>query len=241
MNPDRTKSDVLVIDDEPQIRRLLRLTLSDAGYAVREAATGQAGLDEIARHSPDAVILDLGLPDLSGVEVLKRLREKHAVPVLILSVFGQEARKVAALDAGADDYLTKPFGDGELLARLRAQLRRIKPAVATNTFCFGAIEVDLTHRQVSKAGSPVKLTAMEYALLMLFITHRDKALTHRSILRELWGPHAERQTHYLRTYMLRLRRKLEDDLDAPQFFQTESGIGYRFVSAPRNGASVADS
>ena len=240
MDPDRTKSDVLVIDDEPQLRRLLRLTLVDAGYTVREAATGQGGLDEIARLSPDAIVLDLGLPDLSGVEVLKRLRENHAVPVLILSVFGEEARKVAALDAGADDYLTKPFGDGELLARLRAQLRRIKPAVATNTFCFGTIEVDLTHRRVLKAGSPVKLTAMEYALLMLFITHRDKALTHRLILRELWGSHAERQTHYLRTYMLRLRRKLEDDLDAPQFFQTESGIGYRFVSSPPNVASIPD-
>jgi two-component system KDP operon response regulator KdpE len=240
MDPDRTTSDVLVIDDEPQLRRLLRLTLVDAGYTVREAATGQGGLDEIARLSPDAIVLDLGLPDLSGVEVLKRLRENHAVPVLILSVFGEEARKVAALDAGADDYLTKPFGDGELLARLRAQLRRIKPAVATNTFCFGTIEVDLTHRRVLKAGSPVKLTAMEYALLMLFITHRDKALTHRLILRELWGSHAERQTHYLRTYMLRLRRKLEDDLDAPQFFQTESGIGYRFVSSPPNVASIPD-
>ena len=240
MDPDRTKSDVLVIDDEPQLRRLLRLTLVDAGYTVREAATGQGGLDEIARLSPDAIVLDLGLPDLSGVEVLKRLRENHAVPVLILSVFGEEARKVAALDAGADDYLSKPFGDGELLARLRAQLRRIKPAVATNTFCFGTIEVDLTRRRVLKAESPVKLTAMEYALLMLFITHRDKALTHRLILRELWGSHAERQTHYLRTYMLRLRRKLEDDLDAPQFFQTESGIGYRFVSSPPNVASIPD-
>jgi two-component system KDP operon response regulator KdpE len=232
MNNDFSKPEILVIDDEPQLRRLLRLTLEDAGYAVREAGTGQAGLDEIVRHSPDAVVLDLGLPDLPGVEVLKRLREWNSVPVLILSVFGQEGSKVAGLDAGADDYLTKPFGDAELLARLRAQLRRIRPAVSTNTFHFGTIEVDFSLRRVMKSGRPVKLTSKEYALLNLFITHRDKALTHRQLLRELWGPKAELQTHYLRTYMLRLRRKLEDDLDAPRFFQTESGIGYRFVSAP---------
>ena len=231
MNTDPTKSAVLVIDDEVQIRRLLRLTLEDAGYAVREAETGQAGLREVAREAPDAVILDLGLPDVPGVEVLSRLRLQSAIPVLILSVFGQEGSKIAGLDAGADDYLTKPFGDGELLARLRALLRRIKPAVASNVFGFGDIEVDLERRRVTKHGGVVKLTSMEYALLQLFITHRDKALTHRQILRELWGPKAEGQTHYLRTYMMRLRRKLEDELDVPRYFQTESGIGYRFVSA----------
>ena len=232
MSADPTKSDVLVIDDEAQIRRLLRLTLEDADYAVREAATGQAGLDEVARRNPDAIILDLGLPDLPGAEVLQRLREWNPVPVLILSVFGQEGSKIAGLDAGADDYLTKPFGSGELLARLRALLRRVKPAVASNTFRFDAVEIDFSRRLVTKAGRPVKLTAMEYALLKLFVTHHDKALTHRQILRELWGPKAELQTHYLRTYMLRLRRKLEDDLDAPKYFQTESGVGYRFVSEP---------
>lgn len=232
MSADPTKSDVLVIDDEAQIRRLLRLTLEDAGYTVREAATGQAGLDEVARRPPEAVILDLGLPDLPGAAVLQRLREWNPVPVLILSVFGQEGSKIAGLDAGADDYLTKPFGGGELLARLRALLRRVKPAVASNTFRFDAVEIDFTRRLVTKAGRPVKLTAMEYALLKLFVTHHDKALTHRQILRELWGPKAELQTHYLRTYMLRLRRKLEDDLDAPKYFQTESGVGYRFVSEP---------
>ena len=232
MNADPTKSEVLVIDDEIQIRRLLRLTLEEAGYAVREAETGQAGLQEMTREAPDAVILDLGLPDVPGVEVLSRLRLRSAIPVLILSVFGQEGSKIAGLDAGADDYLTKPFGDGELLARLRALLRRIKPAVASNAFGFGAIEVDLERRRVTKDGRVVKLTSMEYALLQLFITHRDKALTHRQILRELWGPKAEGQTHYLRTYMMRLRRKLEDEIDAPRYFQTESGIGYRFVSEP---------
>jgi len=232
MTTDPPRFEVLVIDDEVQIRRLLRLTLEEAGYAVREAATGQAGQNEVLRHNPDAIILDLGLPDQSGVEVLRRLREWNAVPVLILSVFGQEGSKIAGLDAGADDYLTKPFGGGELLARLRALLRRIKPAVATSSFRFGRVEVDFAHRRVKKDGQPLKLTSMEYALLQLFITHRDKVLTHRQILRDLWGTKAEGQTHYLRTYMLRLRRKLEDDLDAPKYFQTESGVGYRFLSEP---------
>ena len=232
MSADLTKPELLVIDDEVQIRWLLRLTLEDAGYLVREAETAKAGLEEVNRAAPDAVILDLGLPDLTGGEVLALLRQKTALPVLILSVFGQESSKIAALDAGADDYLTKPFSGGELLARLRALLRRIKPAVASNTFRFGSVEVDLARRRVTKEGRTVRLTTMEYALLQLFITHRDKALTHRQILCELWGPKAEGQTHYLRTYMMRLRRKIEDEIDAPKYFQTESGIGYRFVSEP---------
>ncbi len=235
MSTDPTKPEILVIEDEVQIRRLLRLTLEEAGYAMREAETGRAGLDEVLRHMPDAVILDLGLPDQPGIEVLKQLREWNPVPVLILSVFGQEGSKIAGLDAGADDYLTKPFGGGELLARLRALLRRIKPAVATSSFRFGRVEVDFAHRRVKKDGHALKLTSMEYALLQLFITHRDKVLTHRQILRDLWGAKAEGQTHYLRTYVLRLRRKLEDDLDAPKFFQTESGIGYRFVCEADEG------
>lgn len=231
MNDDTTRAKVLVIDDEPQIRRLLKLTLEDVGYVVSEADCGAKGLAAALEGTPDLVILDLGLPDMSGVEVLRKLRESKAIPVLILSVFGQEGSKVAALDAGADDYLTKPFGDGELLARLRALLRRIKPAVASNTFRFGDVEIDFAKRRVTRAGSVVKLTATEYALLQLFITHRDKAISHRYLLTELWGPKAENQTHYLRTYMMRLRRKL-DELDAPKYFQTESGIGYRFVSEP---------
>ncbi len=229
MSASPIKAEILVIDDEVQIRRLLRLILEEAGYAVREAGTAKAGQEEVLRRNPDAIILDLGLPDQPGVEVLRQLREWNPVPVLILSVFGQEGSKIAGLDAGADDYLTKPFGDGELLARLRALLRRVKPAVAKSKFHFGRVEVDVARRRVTKAGQPLKLTSMEYALLQLFIAHRDKVLTHRQILRELWGPKAEGQTHYLRTYMLRLRRKLEDDLDAPKYFQTESGIGYRFL------------
>jgi two-component system KDP operon response regulator KdpE len=230
MTTDPTRSEILIIDDEAQIRRLLRLTLEEAGYTVREAETGRGGQHEVLHHKPDAVILDLGLPDQPGLEVLKQLREWNPVPVLILSVFGQEGNKIAGLDAGADDYLTKPFGGGELLARLRALLRRIKPAVATSSFRFGGVDVDLARRRVKKDGQVIKLTSTEYALLQLFITHHDKVLTHRQILRELWGTKAEGQTHYLRTYMLRLRRKLEDDLDTPRYFQTESGIGYRFLS-----------
>lgn len=232
MNADAAKPEILVIDDEAQIRRLVRMTLEEAGYSVREAETGRTGLEETQNRPLSAVILDLGLPDITGVEVLAAIRKTSAVPVLILSVFGQESSKIAALDAGADDYLTKPFGNGELLARLRALLRRIRPAVATNVFRFGPVEVDLARRRILKEGRAVKLTSMEYALLQLFITHRDKALTHRQILTELWGPKAEGQTHYLRTYMMRLRRKLEDEVDTPRYFQTESGIGYRFVTEP---------
>ena len=232
MRTDPAKSEVLVIDDETQIRRLLRLSLEDAGYLVREADSGEAGLGEVSREAPDAIILDLGLPDIHGVEVLSRLRQKSPIPVMILTVRDREADKIAGLDAGADDYLTKPVGDGELLARLRALLRRIKPAVASNAFKFGLVEVDLARRRVAREGKPVKLTAIEYALLQMFITHRDKVLTHRQILRELWGPKAGEQTHYLRIYVMRLRHKLEEHLDEPRHFQTESGVGYRFVGDP---------
>jgi two-component system KDP operon response regulator KdpE len=236
MITDSGKSAVLVIDDEPQIRRLVRFVLEDAGYVVREAGTGDAGQNDAVRYPPDAIILDLGLPDKSGLEVLKELRAWNTAPVLILSVLDQEGRKIAGLDAGADDYLTKPFGAGELVARIRALLRRIKPSVSSSKFQFGSIEVDVAGRRVKKAGQVVRLTSIEYALLQLFILHRDKVLTHRQILREIWGAKAETQTHYLRTYILRLRRKLEDDLDSPKYFQTESGVGYRFVSEAEQAA-----
>jgi two-component system KDP operon response regulator KdpE len=230
MSPDIPKPQVLIVDDELQIRRLLRLTLEDAGYEVREAATGQQGIGEAVQAQPDVIILDLGLPDLPGVEVLKRLREWSSIPVLILSVFGQEGSKIAGLDAGADDYLTKPFSGGELLARLRALLRRVRPAEPAGPVRFGAVEVDVARRRVTKGGETVKLTAKEYAFLRLLVGHRDRVLTHRQILTDLWGPNAERQTHYLRVFMMRLRRKLEDEPDAPKYLQTESGIGYRLVS-----------
>lgn len=229
MIPEAIKADVLVVDDEVQIRRLLGSILEEAGYRVRKVETGQAALVEAASRPPDIILLDLGLPDMSGVEVLKKLRAWNHAPVLILSVFGEESNKVAALDAGADDYLTKPFGESELLARLRALLRRVQPADDAEALRFGSVEVDSSRRLVTKNGQPVKLTAREYALLRLFIVHRGKVLTHRLVLTELWGPKAEEQTHYLHVYMTRLRQKLEDEPDNPKFFQTEPGVGYRFT------------
>lgn len=193
---------------------------------------GRPGLVEAAHHPPDVIVLDLGLPDMPGIDVLKRLREWSQTPVLVLSVFGEENRKIEALDAGADDYLIKPFGGGELLARLRALLRRTKPNEAPSIIRFGTVEVDLTDRRVTKDGETVKLSAKEYALLRLLVTHRDKVLTHRQILSEIWGPEAEGQTHYLRVFMMRLRRKIEDEPDSPRHLQTESSIGYRLVSDP---------
>lgn len=223
------KPDLLVIDDEVQIRRLLRLTLESAGYRVREAETGALGLNEAAVARPDAVILDLSLPDLGGLEVLRHLREWSQVPVLILSVRGGETDKIAALDAGADDYLTKPFGGGELLARLRVLLRRAQPAGEVSIVRFGDVEVDFTKRTVTREGADLHLTVKEYALLRLLLQHRGKVVTHRQLLREVWGPQHEADTHYLRVHMANLRKKIEP-ADTP-FIKTESGIGYRFTDA----------
>lgn len=234
MSDRTTKPRLLVIDDEVQIRRLLSFTLEDAGYVVRDAETGHQGLLDAAHHPPDAVLLDLGLPDLSGVAVLKRLREWTDVPVLVLSVFSQEETKIAALDAGADDYLTKPFHSGELLARLRALLRRVKSTDDPATVAqFGTVEMQLVSRRVFKNGAPVKLTDKEYALLHLLLTHRDKVLTHSQILSQIWGEEAIGKTHYLRVFMMRLRRKIEDEPDSPRYLQTAANIGYRLVMDPR--------
>jgi two-component system, OmpR family, KDP operon response regulator KdpE len=222
--------EILIIDDELQIRRLLRVTLEGAGYRVREAATGALGLNEAAVQRPDAVILDLGLPDADGLDVLRRLREWSGLPVLILSVRGEEPQKIAALDAGADDYLTKPFGCGELLARLRVLLRRAQPAGEVSIVRFGDVEVDYTSRTVTRDGEEVHLTVKEYALLRLLLQHRGKVVTHRQLLRDLWGEKAEDQTHYLRVYMTHLRQKLEPDPSRPRHLKTESGIGYRFTA-----------
>lgn len=229
MKSDVPQPRVLVIDDEPQIRRLLRLTLEPAGFAVFEAEGGGPGLAECAHCRPDIVVLDLGLPDLPGLEVLRRLREWNQAPVLILSVQGQEDAKIAALDAGADDYLTKPFGAGELLARLRVLLRRSQPAEAVSVIRFGKVEVDLVRRIVTREGQELALTEKEYALLRLLLIHRGKVITHRQILREIWGPQAEEQTHYLRVYMDRLRRKVEEQPKQPKFLRTALGVGYRFT------------
>jgi two-component system KDP operon response regulator KdpE len=225
-------STVLVIDDEQQIRRLLRVTLESGGYAVREAETGTLGLQEIAHAAPDGVILDLGLPDLDGTEVIRRLREWSRVPVLVLSVRGGEDDKIAALDAGADDYLTKPFGGRELLARMRAVLRRTPAASEPAVVRIGDWEVDLAARIVRRSGAEVHLTAREYALFKLLVRHRGKVVTHRQILREIWGPAAEERTDYLRVHMTHLRQKLEADPHAPRHLRTEAGIGYRLVEAP---------
>ena len=228
---EKPNSIALIIDDEVQIRRLLRITMEAEGYKVFEAATGKDGLVEAASRRPDIVLLDLGLPDMTGVEVLKRLREWSRVPVVILSVRDREEDKVAALDGGADDYVTKPFSTAELLARLRVAQRRAQPAEEQSVFRSGALEVNLVARTVKLAEREVRLTATEYALLRLFVTHAGKVLTHKHILREVWGPNSTEQTHYLRVYLARLREKLEDDPSAPKLFVTEPGVGYRFAPA----------
>jgi two-component system KDP operon response regulator KdpE len=224
------KTTVLVIDDEVQIRRLLRVTLEAGGYRVIEAPTGQLGLVEAASRRPDAVLLDLGLPDMEGLEVVKRLREWSRVPVIVLSVRDREEDKVTALDIGADDYLTKPFGTPELLARVRVALRHAAPTEKQTVFKAGNLEVDLVTRTVKVSGREVKLTATEYALLRLLVEHAGKVLTHKHILREVWGPNCTEQTHYLRVYMEHLRTKLEMDAAKPSLFITEPGVGYRLVA-----------
>ncbi len=220
---------LLIIDDEVQIRRLLRVTLEGGGYKVREAETGQLGLQEVAAAAPDGVVLDLGLPDMDGAKVIQRLREWTKVPILVLSVREGEDSKIAALDAGADDYLTKPFSGRELLARVRAILRRTQTSTEPSVVQFGSVEVDMAARLVRREGMEVKLTAKEYALLKLLVQHRGKVVTHRQILREIWGPNAEDSTHYLRVHMTHLRQKLETDPHQPQHLRTEAGVGYRLV------------
>ncbi len=221
----------LVIDDEVQIRRLLRVVLESADYQVHEAETAAQGLTDAAARRPDVVLLDLGLPDFDGVNVLRRLREWSQVPVIVLSVRDDEEGKVAALDAGADDYVTKPFSSAELLARLRAAQRKTRPEEEISRFKSGDLIVDLTARLVTRAGHEVKLTATEYALLRLFVRHAGRVLTHRQILREIWGPKSEEHRQYLRVYVTHLRQKIERDPAAPELVKTEPGIGYRFELA----------
>jgi two-component system KDP operon response regulator KdpE len=222
----------LIIDDEVQIRRLLRVALESENYQVDEAKTGQQGLVEIANRKPAIILLDLGLPDMEGLEVLKRLREWSEAPVLVLSVRDDEQGKVAALDAGAEDYVTKPFSTPELLARLRAAQRKTRPEEEISVFKSGDLIVDLTARVVTRAGHEVKLSATEYALLRLFVRHPGRVLTHRHILREIWGPKSEEHRQYLRVYITHLRQKIERDPTAPVLIRTESGIGYRFGLSP---------
>jgi two-component system KDP operon response regulator KdpE len=224
---------VVVIEDEPHIRRFLRPTLVSQGYRVVEAATGEEGILQAATRQPDLVILDLGLPDMDGLEVIRRLREWTAVPVIVLSARGQERDKIAALDAGADDYVAKPFAAGELLARMRVALRHAARSArepADATFAMGTIRVDLVRRRVVMGDVEVHLTRTEYKLLTTLIRHAGKVLTHRQLLQEVWGPPYADQTHYLRVYMGQLRHKLEADPARPRFLLTEPWVGYRLVT-----------
>jgi two-component system, OmpR family, KDP operon response regulator KdpE len=221
---------ILIIEDEPQIRRFVRTAIEAENGTVFEAATGERGLIEAATRKPDLVIVDLGLPDRDGVEVVRDIRGWSGLPILILSARVDERDKVAALDAGADDYLTKPFGVAELQARIRALLRRaVGGQSGEPTVHFGDIEVDLAKRCVSKAGQEVHLTPIEYRLLTQLIANAGRVLTHRQLLREVWGPGHAEDTHYLRVYMTGLRRKLEDDPARPCHIRTESGVGYRLL------------
>jgi len=226
----RTGPTVVVIEDEPQIRRFLRAALVSQGYRFYEAATGHEGLAEAATRQPDVIILDLGLPDLDGLEIIRRVREWTSVPIIVLSARDQEGDKIRALDLGADDYVSKPFGVGELLARMRAALRHA--AIASQqrvepVFTLGALQVDLMRRRVSVGGTEVHLTPIEYKLLTTLVRHAGNVVTHRQLLKEVWGPTYEDQAHYLRVFMLQLRRKLEADPARPRYLRTEPGVGYR--------------
>ena len=219
---------VLIVDDEPQIRRFLRTSLSAYGYRVIEAACGREALTLTATERPELVLLDLGLPDIDGLEIIHRLREWTTVPIIVVSVRGQEREKIDALDNGADDYVTKPFGMGELLARMRAALRhRLQAELDEPVFHAAGLTVDLVRRAVTVDGREVKLTPKEYDLLRVLVTHAGKVITHQHLLREVWGPGAVQETHYLRVYIGQLRRKLEPDPAQPRYLITESGVGYR--------------
>ena len=222
---------VLVVDDEPQIRRALRTSLEAHGFRVETARRGEEAVLRVAESPPDVVFLDLGLPDIDGVEALRRIRGFSDVPVIVVSVRERQADKVAALDAGADDYVTKPFGMGELLARLRATRRRSGAgSTEPSVHRFGDLEIDLARRLVTRAGSTLHLTPTEYLLLEAFVTQPGKLLTHQWLLRRVWGPGYGTESHYLRVYVRALRRKLGDDAAAPRLILTEPGVGYRWIA-----------
>lgn len=218
---------ILVVDDEQAIRRFLHTSLTANGYTISEAATGAEALAAVIGDRPDIIILDLGLPDIDGIQVTTRLREWSQIPIIILSVRGQEADKIAALDAGADDYLTKPFGVGELMARMRVAMRRVTTPEAEPVFTSGDLTVDLSHRIVMVAGAEIQLTPTEYDLLRTLVTHAGKVLTHQQLLREVWGRGYENEAHLLRVNISNLRHKLEQDPARPRHIVTEPGVGYR--------------
>ncbi|UZN50114.1 two-component system response regulator KdpE [Cupriavidus cauae] len=222
---------VLLVEDEPHIRRFVRATLEAEGCTVHEAETLKRGLIDAGTRQPDLVILDLGLPDGDGVQLIREMRSWTQVPILVLSARSDEADKIVALDGGADDYLTKPFGVGEMVARVRVLLRRharTNPQ-GTHLIAFGDVQVDLASRVITRAGQPVHLTPIEYRLLSVLIAHRGKVMTHRELLREVWGPSQSESSQYLRVYMGHLRHKLERDPAQPVHLLTETGIGYRFA------------
>lgn len=221
---------ILVVDDEPQIRKFLRISLKAEGYDVVEAAHGEGGISKCATTQPNLVILDLGLPDLDGQQVIGRIREWSNVPIIVLSVRAKDQEKVSALDNGANDYVTKPFSIGELLARIRVALRlKIEPEEEAAEFVIGALAVDVPRRKVSVGGSDVKLTRKEFELLRMLAQNAGRIVTHRQILREVWGPTHENDVHYLRIYIGHLRQKLGDDSANPTFIESEPGVGYRLI------------
>lgn len=222
---------VLIVDDERPVRRFLRASLTAHQYQVFEASNGEEALAVVIANRPDIIILDLGLPDLDGIELVRRLREWDQTPIIVLSVREQETDKIAALDAGADDYLTKPFGVGELLARLRVALRHATRPAAEPVFHLGELRVDLDRRVVTLAGQEVQLTPTEYDLLKLLVTYAGKVLTHRHILQQVWGRGYEQETHLLRVNISNLRHKIEPDPTRPTYILTEPGVGYRFRDA----------
>jgi len=224
---------ILLIEDEQEIRRFLRVSLDSHGYRLVEAASGKDGVMHAASQQPDLMILDLGLPDIDGMEVIRQVRGWSQMPIVILSARGREQEKVDALDAGADDYLTKPFGVGELLARIRVALRHQAQGAGEGgeaVYVQGDLRVDLARRQVFLGDEEVHLTPIEYRLLTTLVKHAGKVLTHRQLLKEVWGPDSVLQTHYLRVYMAQLRRKIESDPTRPQYLRTEPGVGYRLAS-----------
>ena len=224
---------IVLVEDELPIRRFLRVALTGEGYRLFEAGTGADGLVEVASRQPDVVIVDLGLPDMDGLEVIRRVREWSAVPIIVLSARGQERDKVTALDAGADDYIGKPFGAGELLARVRVALRHSAGAAREGEeapFTTGDLRVDRLHRRVFVGETEVRLTPIEYRLLATLVKHAGKVLTHQQLLKEVWGPGHTEQAHYLRVYMGHLRHKLEAEPARPRFLLTEPGVGYRLAT-----------
>jgi len=227
------KAKILIVEDEPRLRRFLRVTLESQNYLVVEASGGLEGLQQATVSRPDLIVLDIGLPDLDGVGLTQRVREWSSVPIIVVSANNKERDKVAALDAGADDYLTKPFGVSELLARVRVGLRHAAIAqheTGEPVFTIGQLRVDLARREVSVDGKPTKLTPNEFRLLRALVKNAGRVMTHGQLLTEVWGPKAKEATHYLRVYMNQLRQKLESDPVQPRYLLTESGVGYRLAS-----------